>query len=272
MKRRIFILPLIALLISSCEIKAKNSNIVSDSTASVPPTSASNEPSSVGETSLGTSIINPPSESASENSDNINSSNTEIPKVIRLQYSGTGSNKKFNEQLFDDFRLARKTTGDPNTYEIEYLEIGPDRIDNEILDWEVGPDVYEFNTDKLPKLYEKGALSKIVNSNAAFIEENNNDYGKDLAKLNGNYYAYPYAIDTSYYVQYDKSFFSAEDVKSIETMLDKAEAAGKKVGYNLQEAYWSGGSMFTFGADYQMTFDEDGAVTNVTADFNTEKG
>ncbi|MCH5180662.1 MAG: extracellular solute-binding protein [Erysipelotrichales bacterium] len=193
-------------------------------------------------------------------------------KTIKLEYSGTGSDKEFNEELFKDFKDARKAAGDPNTYEITYVEHGPDKVDSEVLDWEVGPDVFEFASDKITGLYEKGALAKIVGNNATFIDENNSELGKDLASFNGSYYAYPYTGDNTYYVQYDTSFFSAEDVKSIETMLDKAQEAGKKVGYNLQEAFWGGGAMFTFGADYQMTFDEDGAVTNVTADFNTEKG
>ena len=193
-------------------------------------------------------------------------------KTIKLEYSGTGSDREFNEALFEDFKAARKAAGDPNTYEIEYVEHGPDKVDSEVIDWSVGPDVYEFASDKITGLYEKGALSKIVGNNATFISQNNSDLGKDLATFNGDYYAYPYTGDNTYYVQYDTSFFSAEDVKSIETMLDKAQASGKKVGYNLEEAFWGGAAMFTFGADYNMTFDEDGAVTNVTADFDTEKG
>lgn len=194
------------------------------------------------------------------------------PKTIQLEYSGTGSNKQFNLQLFEDFKAARKAAGDKNTYEITYVEHGPDAVDSDVQDWLVGPDVYEFASDKITGLYEKGALAKITGKYAEFIEENNSDLGKDLATFNGDFYAYPYTGDNTYYIQYDKSFYSEDDVKSIETMLEKANAAGKKVGYNLKTAFWGGAAMFTFGADYEMTFDEDGAVVSVTADFNTEKG
>ncbi len=194
------------------------------------------------------------------------------PKTIQLEYSGTGSDKEFNLQLFEDFKAARKAAGDENTYEISYVEHGPDKVDSEVLDWEVGPDVYEFASDKITGLYQKGALARIIGSNATFIEENNNDLGKGLATFNDEYYAYPYTGDNTYYVQYDKSFFSEEDVKSIETMLSKAAASGKKIGYNLKEAFWVGGAMFTFGADYKMSFDADGAIANIAADFDTEKG
>ena len=192
--------------------------------------------------------------------------------VIKLEYSGTANNQTFNESLFEKFKEARKAAGDTHEYEITYVAHGPDAVDSEVQDWEVGPDVYEFASDKITGLYEKGALAKIVGDNATFIEENNSELGKDLAKFNEAYYAYPYTGDNTYYLQYDKSFFSADDVKSIETILSKAADADKKVGYNLKTAFWGGGAMFTFGADYKMTFDVDGAVSNIEADFDTEKG
>lgn len=194
------------------------------------------------------------------------------PNVIRLEYSGTGSDKEFNLTLFEDFKAARKAAGDTKTYEITYVEHGPDKVDSEVLDWVVGPDVFEFASDKITGLYQKGALARVSGANATFITENNSELGQELAKFNGEYYAYPYTGDNTYYVQYDSSFFTAEDVKSIETMLDKAAEAGKKVGYNLEEAFWSAGALFTYGADYKMTYTEDGTVNTVTADFDTEKG
>ncbi len=196
----------------------------------------------------------------------------EDSNVIRLEYSGTGSNKEFNLGLFEDFKAARKAAGDPNTYEISYVEHGPDKVDSEVQDWVVGPDVFEFASDKITGLYQKGALAKISGANATAITENNSELGQELAKFNGEYYAYPYTGDNTYYVQYDKSFFTADDVKSIETMLDKAAEAGKKVGYNLEEAFWGAGALFTYGADYKMTYTEDGTVNSITADFDSEKG
>nr|MDE5715845.1 extracellular solute-binding protein [Anaeroplasmataceae bacterium] len=192
--------------------------------------------------------------------------------VIKLEYSGAASTKEFTMKLFDDFKAARKAAGDNKEYQITYVEHGADLVDSEVQDWIVGPDVYEFASDKITALYEKGALAKVTGANATFISENNSELGKSLATFNDTYYAYPYTGDNTYYLQYDKSVFTSEDVKSIERMLEVAAAAGKKIGYNLKEAFWGAGALFTFGADYKMTFDEDGAVVNVEADFNSEKG
>ena len=105
-----------------------------------------------------------------------------------------------------------------------------------------------------------------------FIEEELNAFGQGAAMFNGDYYAYPYTGDNTYYLQYDKSVLTADDVKSVEALLDKAASLGKKVGYNLKTAYWGAAAMFTYGADYNMSFDADGNITNVEADFDGEKG
>lgn len=195
-------------------------------------------------------------------------------KTIHLNYSGTASDKDFNLQLFELFKEERAAAGDKNTYVIEYLEIGPDKIDSTVLDWAApnAPDVYESASDKIGILYGKGALARLTGSYKTWVEESNSALGVSLSTVNGELCAYPYTGDNTYYLQYDKSIFTEEDVKSIEGLLDKAESLGYKIGYLLQEAFWGGAAMFTFGADYNIVYDEDGNIVRTDADFNTEKG
>ena len=193
-------------------------------------------------------------------------------KTIKLEYSGTASDKEFNLTLFEDFKADRKAKGDKNTYEITYVEHGPDKVDSEVLDWIVGPDVFEFASDKITGLYQKGALAKITGANATFVEEKNSELGVSLAKFNDLIYAYPYTGDNTYYLQYDKSVLTADDVSSFENLLAKAGELGKKVGYELETAFWGAGALFTYGADYKVTYTEDGDLNSITADFDTEKG
>ena len=193
-------------------------------------------------------------------------------KTIQLTYSGTASDEEFNTTLFEDFKAARKEAGDPNTYEITFEHHGSDRVDSEVIDWGVGPDVYEFTSDKLAILYSKGALAKVSGQYKKFIDEELNYFGQVCATFNDTYYAYPYTGDNTYYLQYDSSVISAEQAKSMKGVLDAAHAAGMKVGYNLGEGFWGAGAMFTFGADFNITFTEDGNIASVAADFNGEKG
>lgn len=193
-------------------------------------------------------------------------------KTIQLTYSGTASDEEFNMGLFEDFKAARKAAGDLNTYEITYEQHGPDKVDSEVIDWGVGPDVFEFASDKLAGLYNKGALAKVSGKYAKFIDEELNYFGQVCATFNDTYYAYPYTGDNTYYLQYDSSVITAEQAKTMKGVLDAAHAAGMKVGYNLGEGFWGAGAMFTFGADFNITFTEDGNIASVAADFNSEKG
>lgn len=194
-------------------------------------------------------------------------------QTIELEYSGTASDRDFNVSLFEDFKEARKKAGDKNTYNITYVEHGPDKVDSEVQDWTIGPDVFEFASDKITGLYQKGALARLTPTQAKWVKDNNSDLGFDLASFNGSTYAYPYTGDNTYYFQYDKSIITnPDDAKSIERILEIANENGLKLGYNLKEAFWGGAAMFTFGADYAMSFDEDGSIKEIQADFDSVKG
>ena len=203
-----------------------------------------------------------------------NGGNGTTGKTIELTYSGTASDKEFNQGLFEAFKADRKAQGDPNTYIINYFECGPDAIDSTVLDWAApnAPDVYESASDKINILYGKGALAKVTGIYKSFIETEMTEFATELVKLNGDIYAYPYTGDNTYYLQYDKSVFTAEEVASMETLLAAAAAKNYKVGYNLETAYWGGAAMFTFGADYEMSYDEDGNLIDIVCDFDGAKG
>lgn len=194
------------------------------------------------------------------------------PKTITLTYAGSKDKKEFNETLFEKFKEDRKAKGDLNKYVIKFADIGPDKIDSTVTDWKTGPDVFEYASDKVQTLYEKGALSKVVAKNAEFIDTTMTKIGKDLASFNGSYYGYPWSGDNTYYLQYDKSVVTEEQSKNIMTLLDALHANGKKLAYNLPEAFWGAGALFTFGADYKVTFNNDGGINNIDADFDSEKG
>lgn len=194
---------------------------------------------------------------------------------INLVYSGTESDKVFNEGLLEEFKAQMAKDGDPNTYNISYVGHGPDKVDSEILDWaEKGkaPDVYEFASDKIAGLYSKGALARVTGANAKFIDDEMNAFGQACATFGDSYYAYPYTGDNTYYLQYDKSIISAEDAKDMKKLMDVAHSKGYKVGYNLGTGFWGAAAMFTFGADYSIEFTEDGTISDIKADFNGPKG
>lgn len=193
---------------------------------------------------------------------------------VNLIYSGAASDQTFNEKLFEDFKEYKKSQGDTTEYVIDYVAHGADKVDSEIIDFTASnsPDVYEAAPDKVAILFGKGALAKLGGKYETFVDTEINNFGKANATFNGDYYAYPYTGDNTYYLQYDKSVFTADDVKDMNTLLAKAATVGKKIGYNLEEGFWGVGALFSFGADYNITFDDDGKAINIDATWNTDKG
>lgn len=193
-------------------------------------------------------------------------------KEIKLVVSGPADKGEFDKGLIEQWKESRKTTGDKNTYTISQVQHGEDKVDSEVTDWKTGPDVYAFAADKVSGLYGKGALAELKGEYKTFVHEANNGFGIGAATFNEKTIAYPFTGDNTYYLQYDKRLISDEDVKSIEGILAKCEAAGKKFAYNLPEGFYGGAAMFTYGADYNMSFTEEGQVEKITADFDSEKG
>ncbi|MCH5180749.1 MAG: extracellular solute-binding protein [Erysipelotrichales bacterium] len=239
MKIRLSLLALLSLFLSSCVINGKNS-----------------------------SSLNIDGTGVSASSSNFGSES----KRILLTYSGSAANKEFTNSLIEKFKEERKNIGDNNIYDILYLEREPNQVTFFGGNWKSGPDIYEFTTDRFSELYKLGVLSKITGTNANFINENYGNYGKNLATFNGDYYAYPYTGDSTYYIHYNKSFFTSDDVKSIETMLNKAQLAGKKIGFPLNDSYYGGAILYSFGASCNTNYDNDGNIVSINANFNTDKG
>lgn len=206
-------------------------------------------------------------------------------KKITLVYSGPdyatnkeeGSPKderEVNEMLFKEFQAAMKAAGDPNTYEIKYIVHGADKVDSEVLDFraDTAPDVYEFASDKLANLYNKGALARITGANKKFLDEKINEHGQICASFFDSYYAYPYSGDNTYYLQYNKSIISESNAGDMMKIMDEAHEKGYKVAYNLGSGFWGGAAMFTFGADYKIKYTEDGLIESIAADFDGPNG
>ena len=56
--------------------------------------------------------------------------------------------------------------------------------------------------------------------------------------MDGKLYAFPMTADNGYFMYYDSSVFSAEDVKSLDKMLEVAGTAGKKVFMDLSNGWY----------------------------------
>jgi len=88
-------------------------------------------------------------------------------------------------------------------------------------DLEAGADLFIYGSSGLENLVSAGAIAEI---GGAYAESIKNDYNEVLTQLvtyeDGGIYGFPMTTD-SYFMYYDKTVFTEEDVKSLDTMLEK---------------------------------------------------
>ena len=101
--------------------------------------------------------------------------------------------------------------------------------DTILTDPEAAADVFTFADDQLLDLVNAGAIQEVL-VNPEGVKAANGEGSVAAATVNGKLYAYPMSASNGYFLYYDSRFFSADDVKSFNTMVEKAAKAGKKVG------------------------------------------
>ena len=130
--------------------------------------------------------------------------------------------------------------------------------DTVLTDPTAAADVYAFADDQLNELVKAGALQE-VQLNADDVKSRNTPASVDAATVDGKLYAYPLTADNGYFMFYDKSFFTEDDVKSLDTMMEKAADAGKKVSMDVANGWY----LYSFyaGAGLNLSLADDGVNT-----------
>lgn len=132
------------------------------------------------------------------------------------------------------------------TYTVEVRVTGEDKAkDAALADLDAAADVFAIAHDQLGALAEAGA----VYPNTLYVDEiatNDAPAAITAASYDGMVYGYPSSAET-YYLYYDKSVFSETDVASLDKMLEVAKAAGKTVGYDMGNNYFTVGFWFANG-------------------------
>lgn len=139
-------------------------------------------------------------------------------------------------------------------------------------DLDAAADVFIFGSTGLENLCQASALTKWGGSYMETVQNNYPESLVDCLYYDGGLYGIPMTTDT-YFMYYDKSVFSEEDIKSLDTMLTKGKVAFPLCnGYYLAAFYLANGCTF-FGEDgadreagIQVGGDKGVAVTNCLVD------
>jgi len=165
------------------------------------------------------------------------------------------------------------------TYKFLYgVQSESDAADKVLNDPESGPDVFAFASDQINKLIQAGALARVGGAILEDIKASNSAESIDAATVTiggeERTYAFPMTGDNTYFLYYDSSKLSAEDVKSLDKMLAVAAASGKQVAFKLYDDGWYLSSFFFADPDlyYKVTYSDDLTESSVTINYDSADG
>lgn len=187
--------------------------------------------------------------------------------VISLTLWGAEEDQTLLAELVEKF----KATYADQEFEIQIgVESESTAKDTILTDVEAAADVYAFASDQLPDLIAAGAilalddnmdaaLQAYANKSLADVKAANSAGSVDAATSDGTLYAFPFSAD-GYFMFYDPDYVTAEQADTWDTLLEAANAAGKKVGMTLASGWYNAG--FFYGAGFVTELNADG-TTNI---------
>lgn len=119
-------------------------------------------------------------------------------------------------------------------------------------------DIYMFADDQLEELWRNDALLEITDDTDEIIDAvGGEENGAAVASMReGKLYAYPLTAGNGYFLYYNKEYFTEEDVKDLNSILDVAAANQKKFSMD----FTSGWYLYSFfkAAGLELSGNEDG--------------
>lgn len=143
-----------------------------------------------------------------------------------------------------------------------------DARDQVTKDVEEAADVYFYANDQIPKLVEAGALAKLGGDTEAWVKENNAETMVQSVTYEDGIYGVPFTSNT-WFMYYDKSKYTEDEVKSLDTMMAKDLGEGVyNFAFPMDNSWYI--EAFYFGAG--CTLFGDGTDASAGCDFDSEAG
>ena len=179
----------------------------------------------------------------------------EVP-TIQLSLWGDERSVPLLEEAVSEFQELHA-----DEVKIEYtisLE-GEDTCKETVLgDPEHAADIYAFADDQFDELYRAGTLLEITENADEIIDAvGGKDSGvAEVVTRDGKVYAYPMTAGNGYFLYYNKSYFSDDDLKTLDRILEVAAENDKKFTMDFSNGWY----IYSFfkGAGLELTMSEDG--------------
>ena len=133
-------------------------------------------------------------------------------------------------------------------------------------------DVYMFANDQIPDLLAANGIAELGGSTVDQIKSQNSDTMVNTVTYDGGVYGVPFTSNT-WFMYYDKSVFTEDDVKNLDTMLEKGVVSFPLSNSWYIASFYVGNGCTLFGADgtdeaagFDFSGDKGAAVTNYLVD------
>ena len=188
---------------------------------------------------------------------------------VKLKVWGPNQEQNFLQAKAEEFKTAN-----PNLdIEFEFAAVGEPELKSVLtLDIAGGADVFAFPDDQLQDLVTAGALSPVQQYKTDVVARNI-EWSVDLAKIGETVYAYPNTADNGIFMYYDKRHISAEQMTSLDSILEVAEEKNSSIvidpmgGWAMSMWFATSGNISWDAATRQQSID-----WNNTAGLNSAKG
>ena len=186
---------------------------------------------------------------------------------VSLTLWGAEEDQALLQNLIDSFK---EEYADVANFDISLgVESESTAKDTVLTDAEAAADVYAFASDQLPDLVKAGALQSIdemeealtayTNKTVDDIKNANTESSVEAATYDDTLYAFPMTADNGYFLFYDSTVVSEEDVATWDGLLAAAQASGKRVAMILASGWYN--ASFFYSAGFTTGLNEDGSTT-----------
>ena len=170
-------------------------------------------------------------------------------EVVTLKVWGGQEEQALLAELVEEFKALYPE----KEYNITFGVVSEAEAKTKVFeDPDAAADVFAMAHDQLGELVDAGSIYRITRNTGA-IKAANDQGSVAAATVDDVLYAYPMTSDNGYFMYYDKGFFTEEDVKSMEVMLDKAAAVKKYVNMHLADSWYVASFFFANGCKIGLT-------------------
>lgn len=140
-------------------------------------------------------------------------------------------------------------------------------------DVSTGADIFVFAQDQLSRLKTANALSPIDSGLASHLKEIHSADSIQAATLGEKMYAFPMTSDNGYFLYYNDSYLTADDVKDMDKMIAKLGSQNKKLNFNKSNGFYAASYFLATGCESHWTVDDrTGRFIDYTDNYNSDVG